>query len=654
MRSLGLVVGSGVLFLGAGMAAGWVSSGGVFEVRSGAPGGGGGAVNDGLGTPVYVVDVSVGDGETGRVSDVVGEFQQKGNLIGQFYDGTNGLQLRSDRAWVLEGGTQVVDPYQEMDDLSLLPLSPVTAVAWSVAGGPIAVDGSGVVTGGTAAVNSLATVQGDWMGSTAQLGLTVYVAQDAKLAEMEEWGNLLGGGSFDTTDPGGLSAMGTVAGLSSPLLGATQVGDVLGLTTMFDGAGVTGGGEVQFGFTTLGSNYNEGIVVVLVDSAVPGGDTVKLQSLRSGAMLVFPVVDFSGAGTSEVALTLLRNGSGMWDYTLVVDDGGATILDVSGVFGAEDMVGDARIQFAYGAPGGAVSGVMGSFAGSDVVMGSGQQFALLQGTPGGGGGPVSDGLTTVVFAADVSEGDEMLGGVSDMVSGYQTKGNLIGQFYDVQGLLVTADPASVDEGMTRQLDASLGLDDESVLAVEQTEVAWSVVSGPMTGIDGNGLATAGNVYEDTLAVVRGEYDGWLDDADVMVLNVGNDDFGSYAGDVLDDGWQVGYFGTPPNADAAPGANPDQDRFNNLSEYLTGYDPTDDTDFLRLRFVNWARGVSTIELSKVVPGARYRVYVSSDAAGSDPWSEVTNFTTGVEVLDHQVEDPGSRGMENFYRVGVEAE
>jgi len=60
-----------------------------------------------------------------------------------------------------------------------------------------------------------------------------------------------------------------------------------------------------------------------------------------------------------------------------------------------------------------------------------------------------------------------------------------------------------------------------------------------------------------------------------VINVGNDDFGSYAGDGLDDAWQVSYFGSD-NPNAAPGADPDGDFMSNRGEYIAGTIPTNAT------------------------------------------------------------------------------
>ncbi|NNC89668.1 MAG: hypothetical protein HKN82_14530 [Akkermansiaceae bacterium] len=182
---------------------------------------------------------------------------------------------------------------------------------------------------------------------------------------------------------------------------------------------------------------------------------------------------------------------------------------------------------------------------------------------GGGrssGGPVVQDASVGYFAG-ISPA-----GVTTAKQGY------IGQLYDLVGIAVAATPASVDEGGTRQLDASFILDDATSLALAEPEVAWSVVSGPVTGIDSGGLATGGIVYEDTPATVRGSHLAFEGDLDVTVRNVDCDNYLSYGGDAMADEWQVAFFGAPPNATADPFANPDGDQFSNFFEFASGTDP----------------------------------------------------------------------------------
>jgi hypothetical protein len=180
------------------------------------------------------------------------------------------------------------------------------------------------------------------------------------------------------------------------------------------------------------------------------------------------------------------------------------------------------------------------------------------------------------------------------------------------------------------------------------------VLGPLTGIDASGLATANLVYQDTPATAQGSYQGVSGQLALTILNVDPDNFGGYAGDELPDDWQVGYFGPPPNADADPNANSDNDPYNNEVEFLTGYDPTDSGDFFTLEVIEFTGASSTLELSKIIPGTRYRIERANDLKAPDPWTEFTSFTTLSEVFGHQLTDPSAASPRWFYRVGVEPE
>ena len=87
-------------------------------------------------------------------------------------------------------------------------------------------------------------------------------------------------------------------------------------------------------------------------------------------------------------------------------------------------------------------------------------------------------------------------------------------------------------------------------------------SGPITGISASGLATAGVVYQDTPATAQGVYAGNTGTLGLTVLDALPDNYGSYAGDGLDDAWQNQYFGLN-NPNAAPGHVSDGSGLTNL-------------------------------------------------------------------------------------------
>jgi hypothetical protein len=154
----------------------------------------------------------------------------------------------------------------------------------------------------------------------------------------------------------------------------------------------------------------------------------------------------------------------------------------------------------------------------------------------------------------------------------------IGQLYEISGLAVNSVAPELDEGGTMQLAAWHALDDATFLALPASAVGWYTDgSFPLSGIDSTGLATATAVYQDTLTTVsaiHGEFPNQLAaELDLTVLDTLRDNFGSYAGDGLDDSWQFQFFGLD-NPDADPLLDPDSDGQNNRFEFTAGLIPTD--------------------------------------------------------------------------------
>lgn len=258
------------------------------------------------------------------------------------------------------------------------------------------------------------------------------------------------------------------------------------------------------------------------------------------------------------------------------------------------------------------------------------------------------------ITAHTATGHSIGGGVSDLVATVQDKGGYTGQLYDPASLSVTPAIPEVDETATRQFSATSTMDDSTDLVLSPSDLTWSVLLGPLTGVDAAGLATADVVYEDTLSTVQGDYLTLSNTADLTVLDTISDNFGAYAADSIGDDWQFTYFGNPPNADAAPSANPDGDPHDNLFEFLTGYNPIVSTEFFTFKIASVTGTNATLELSKVIPGTRYRIERSSDLGQTEPWSEIMNFTTASEVLEHPITDPAADPISEFYRISVEVE
>ena len=228
---------------------------------------------------------------------------------------------------------------------------------------------------------------------------------------------------------------------------------------------------------------------------------------------------------------------------------------------------------------------------------------------GGGGTAASAGYTAVTSCGGIAG----IGASTDL----SAKTGYIGQLYTVAAVEIGAATTSFDEGTTLQLDAALRLDDGTLVAGMAADVVWSVQSGPLAGISETGLATGGTVYQNTAATARAECDGASGTLGLTVVNVTSDDFDSYAGDGIDDDWQVGYFGEPPNSNAGPDADPDADQQDNLLEFLSGFSPVDSAERFQLTIdvipMDEMVKQVTFTLNRVIPGRTYVLMHSDDPA-----------------------------------------
>ena len=196
-------------------------------------------------------------------------------------------------------------------------------------------------------------------------------------------------------------------------------------------------------------------------------------------------------------------------------------------------------------------------------------------------------------------------GGSASVTTFAVRHGFAGQLTEVQGVAATASPTTVNEGATRQLAATATFTDSTVLPLPSTTATWSVSGGGLASVNAAGLATAATVYQDTNGLARADYLGQFGTLTLAVLNVNNDDYGTYAGDGIDDAWQVQYFGIG-NGNAAPTADPDGDGQNNLFEYLAGTVPTNSASALTLAISGVSIGQRTVSFSPVTTGRTYSV------------------------------------------------
>jgi hypothetical protein len=225
------------------------------------------------------------------------------------------------------------------------------------------------------------------------------------------------------------------------------------------------------------------------------------------------------------------------------------------------------------------------------------------------------------------------------------------QLIDVTNIVISANPATINENSTRQLVARLAYDDGTVSPLAGGGVAWSVVNGPLSGINASGLATATNVYQDTPATVRGSSGGRSNTLGLIVINTGIDDFASYAADGINDAWQVLHFGLN-NPNAGPGFDPDADGQTNFFEYVATTIPTDGNSRFRV-------GISNVvgqPIQKAVifsPRDAARVYTveGRPQVAGGTFLTITGIVNDAASI-RTVTDTNAVTSDKFYRVKIE--
>lgn len=236
---------------------------------------------------------------------------------------------------------------------------------------------------------------------------------------------------------------------------------------------------------------------------------------------------------------------------------------------------------------------------------------------------------------------------------YNSKAGYVGGLYDVIALSVTAPPSSnLNENTTRQLAAAPLADDGSTLAaLIPTAVSWSVNNGPITSISSSGLATAGVVYQDTAAAIGATAQSLVGQLNLMILNVTTDDFGAYAGDGIDDAWQVQYFGQPPNPLAGANVDADGTGQTNLFKFVAGLNPLDYSRFtMSVVSVPGQPGQKNLVFSPLASGRAYTPQFKTSLT-NPTWQPLTTTMPIDNGTQRTVTDPNAAPAPKYYRVQI---
>jgi len=245
-----------------------------------------------------------------------------------------------------------------------------------------------------------------------------------------------------------------------------------------------------------------------------------------------------------------------------------------------------------------------------------------------------------------------IAGVAAVAPALETsKSGYVGQLFDITGLALQATPASVNETASCQLGACQVLDDGDMLELSASSVAWSVVSGPIASISAAGLATAAAVYQTTDAKVQAVCGGLSASLNLTVLDTLPDNFGSYAGDGLDDSWQARYFGVN-NPAAGSSQDPDGDGQTNQFEFCAGVVPTDPSSRFQLR-IEPVPGQPTskrLVFSPRWPDRTYTILTNSSLQATG-WTALTGAITSDNGTERTVTDTNASASHKYYRVQI---
>lgn len=246
-----------------------------------------------------------------------------------------------------------------------------------------------------------------------------------------------------------------------------------------------------------------------------------------------------------------------------------------------------------------------------------------------------------------------VGGTSTVAAPAETaRHGYLGQLTEVTAVQLAATPTTLNEGATRLLSATATLHDGTTARLPAEEVAWSVQSGPLSGISPTGLATGAPVYQDAAATARGLHNGISGTLGLTVLNVNPDNLPGYASDGLDDAWQVQYFGLG-NPNAAPGVDPDSDGQNNLFEHTAGVDPTSAASLFTFRgeAPDGPPNRMNILIHPRLSDRTYTVLESSNPSSGAAWTPLVGFQTSDNGLTRTITDTGADEARKYYRIEI---
>jgi hypothetical protein len=230
----------------------------------------------------------------------------------------------------------------------------------------------------------------------------------------------------------------------------------------------------------------------------------------------------------------------------------------------------------------------------------------------------------------------------------------IGQLYDLTSLTVSADQNAREAEAIGQLSGSFLADDHSSISVSGSEIAWTVVAGPVASISAAGVMTGGLVYQNTTAAIRGNARGFTADLALTVLDTVADNFGTYAADGLPDDWQYQYFGAD-NPLAAPESDATGTGQTNRFKYVAGLNPIDRSApnavfTLEITSVPGQPGHKVLTFAPRFPDRSYTITARPSLVAGE-WLPLSDFVIEDHETTRSIIDRSAIGDVRFYRVEI---
>ncbi len=245
-------------------------------------------------------------------------------------------------------------------------------------------------------------------------------------------------------------------------------------------------------------------------------------------------------------------------------------------------------------------------------------------------------------------------------SAYMARSGSLGALIAPVSLSLQVSNDEPDEGTQISVTASAMLDDDTQLTVPSSEIQWTTLAGPLSPPDPGGEINVPFLLNHTAAALKASWMGLDKQIDFSLRNAGSDNYGLLANEGLEDEWQALHCDanqdqiiSPAEAALAhPDADPDEDKMNNLNEYLTSTIPTDANHRLAVQLMSLNGSTATLQFGPVAPGLTYKLWFKS--ALSAERQLIGSFPAGAPHAGQTIEIQDEDAAENvgFYSISAE--